>query len=849
MIKMKRIFAVSLIAMFAVASARATIVSQENIVGKNDVGVEVVTVGGVNKVQVKSVPAFGVGVGGATSAAKTVSIPSITDLQAGQIIVVNPQTTHQTSSGYANSCTISLNGSTGAAMTYNGVAGTRYTCNYMWQAEHPAMFVYDGTNWAFIGGYDLNSTYGVMSVSEGTTGTATSSRTMRADYLKQIVQGTGSTEGLAENAVLIGYAKAETAAAVATTDTIKTAIGKLEKALDGKQATMTVDTAMSSSSTNPVQNKVVNTALSDKVSTSRKVNGHALSSDVTISASDVGLGNVDNTSDANKPISTATQTALNAKQTTANMVTVESGTGYDTTSTTTYPSMKTAAKIAADAATTAVSGASGNYVPTSRKVNGKALSSDVTLAGSDVATTGYTKASSAAAITAGDSVNVALGKLEKTLDGKQASLSAMTVAKGQEGTETTARSMTAANLKQIVQGTTGTSATNGLAPDAYLNGYAKAETAAAIATTDTIKTAIGKLEKALDGKQATMTVDTAMSSSSTNPVQNKVVNTALSDKVSTSRKVNGHALSSDVTISASDVGLGNVDNTSDANKPISTATQTALDAKQNIQIGAAKSGTTASTDSGKAVVVDDNGQIAMSTSKLGSAAYTASTAYDAAGAAAAVENKLDDGASGYDINAKSLKVQGTSVLTSLSGAVLTSGAQTVGGAKTFSGAATFSSSATFNGTTKVSGANTAAGKASDGTTDVAAVSDGDVKKAVLALDSKKEEYANKYGMTTAEVSGYSTVLNDDTQKYVKYPTMAVTNQMINDSQANKVNVAITTDANSVMVRGTGGAAMKGTGSDITVAGNGAITVNHATKANQIPYGSENATTYASVWIE
>jgi len=33
-----------------------------------------------------------------------------------------------------------------------------------------------------------------------------------------------------------------------------------------------------------------------------------------LSKSDVGLGNVDNTSDANKPISTATQTALNAKQ-------------------------------------------------------------------------------------------------------------------------------------------------------------------------------------------------------------------------------------------------------------------------------------------------------------------------------------------------------------------------------------------------------------------------------------------------------------------------------------------------------------------------------------------------------
>jgi hypothetical protein len=49
------------------------------------------------------------------------------------------------------------------------------------------------------------------------------------------------------------------------------------------------------------------------VPTSRTVNGHELSSNVTVSASDVGLSNVDNTSDANKPVSTAQQTALNDK--------------------------------------------------------------------------------------------------------------------------------------------------------------------------------------------------------------------------------------------------------------------------------------------------------------------------------------------------------------------------------------------------------------------------------------------------------------------------------------------------------------------------------------------------------
>lgn len=42
-------------------------------------------------------------------------------------------------------------------------------------------------------------------------------------------------------------------------------------------------------------------------------------------------------------------------------------------------------------------------------------------------------------------------------------------------------------------------------------------------------------------------------------------------RVPTTRKVNGHALSADVTVTKSDVGLGNVDNTADANKVVKTA--------------------------------------------------------------------------------------------------------------------------------------------------------------------------------------------------------------------------------------------------------------------------------------
>lgn len=62
---------------------------------------------------------------------------------------------------------------------------------------------------------------------------------------------------------------------------------------------VTVDSALSSSSTNPVQNKVINTALSGKVPTTRTVNGKALSSNISLTASDVGAATSGHTHAAN----------------------------------------------------------------------------------------------------------------------------------------------------------------------------------------------------------------------------------------------------------------------------------------------------------------------------------------------------------------------------------------------------------------------------------------------------------------------------------------------------------------------------------------------------------------------
>lgn len=95
---------------------------------------------------------------------------------------------------------------------------------------------------------------------------------------------------------------------------------------------------------------------------------------VTLAKGDVGLGNVDNTSDANKPISTATQTALNAKQATvtANGILKGDGSGNIT------------AADEAEVELVEITADTVGAVPTTRTINGKALSSNITLTASDV---------------------------------------------------------------------------------------------------------------------------------------------------------------------------------------------------------------------------------------------------------------------------------------------------------------------------------------------------------------------------------------------------------------------------------------------------------------------------------
>lgn len=95
-----------------------------------------------------------------------------------------------------------------------------------------------------------------------------------------------------------------------------------------------------------------------------------------VTKSQVGLGNVDNTSDKNKPISTATQTALNNKSDVGHTHTVDSA--FSTTSTNPVQNKIVTAKV--NSLQTSVD----SKASSARKINGKALTDDITLSASDV---------------------------------------------------------------------------------------------------------------------------------------------------------------------------------------------------------------------------------------------------------------------------------------------------------------------------------------------------------------------------------------------------------------------------------------------------------------------------------
>ncbi len=110
--------------------------------------------------------------------------------------------------------------------------------------------------------------------------------------INQIVAPTGAEVGLAEQ-YGYNYLMAQLNAAQQAINNINEAFPGLAGLVDGKVPleqlpVVPPDDALSDTSKNPVQNKVITAALNDKVPITRKVNGKALNGDISLSAADVG---------------------------------------------------------------------------------------------------------------------------------------------------------------------------------------------------------------------------------------------------------------------------------------------------------------------------------------------------------------------------------------------------------------------------------------------------------------------------------------------------------------------------------------------------------------------------------
>jgi hypothetical protein len=122
----------------------------------------------------------------AATAAKVVTVASSQNfkLVPGAMVTFTAPNTNT-----AQNPTINVNNTGAKPVFFNNAVVTTGYLNRAGQSGRPAAYIYDGTNWVWISwSSDDNTTYSTMSVAEGQAGTATTARTVRADYLKQIIQ-------------------------------------------------------------------------------------------------------------------------------------------------------------------------------------------------------------------------------------------------------------------------------------------------------------------------------------------------------------------------------------------------------------------------------------------------------------------------------------------------------------------------------------------------------------------------------------------------------------------------------------------------------------------------------------
>lgn len=290
------------------------------------------------------------------------------------------------------------------------------------------------------------------------------------------------------------------------------------------------------STTDLMSQKAITDELNKRVPMTRRVNGKALSSDITITAGDLSVYT-----------KAEVDTRLNNK--------------FDKSSVTQATGSSATAVMSQKAVTDQLS----TKVPTSRKVNGKALSADITISAAD--TGAYTKAqvdslingrvptgrringkplTSDISLSSNDVGAYTKAEVNSRLDGKF-DKSRLTGSTGSSTAYVMTQKAVTDNLNTKVptsRRVNGHQLTGDITISASnVGAYTKAET-----------------DSRLNNKFDKSSVSQGSGSSTTAVMSQKAVTNYLNGKVPTSRKVNGKALTSDITITKADLGLSVVEN-------------------------------------------------------------------------------------------------------------------------------------------------------------------------------------------------------------------------------------------------------------------------------------------------
>jgi len=281
-----------------------------------------------------------------------------------------------------------------------------------------------------------------------------------------------------------------------------------------------------------------------------------------VTKSMVGLGSVDNTTDANKPISTATQTALDLK-----------------------------APLASPTFTGTVAGITKTMVGLGNVDNTTDANKPVSTAQQTALDLKASLASPTFTGTVSFDTGVALIFEGATADGFETTLTL--------ADPTADRSLTLPNAtgtlatqehvaSELGTHSSDTTSVHGIADTADLATKSYADTSVSTHSSDTtsvhgIADTADLATKSYADTAASNAVATSLGTHEADTLSvHGITDTSLLVTTTGTQTLTNKTITTPAGLTKNDVGLGNVDNTSDSNKPISTATQTALDLKASI---------------------------------------------------------------------------------------------------------------------------------------------------------------------------------------------------------------------------------------------------------------------------